>query len=119
MLILSMQSYQLFIYLSQDCNISIGKLGTFNFLKGRYIYTGSAKKNLSSRLERHFMKKKKLHWHIDFFLNNKFTKIINVTKSQQEECDLNKSSKGNVLVNGFGSSDCKQLCRSHLKFILN
>ena len=53
MLILSIQSYQLFIYLSQDCNISIGKLTKFNFLKGSYVYTGSAKKNLNSRLERH------------------------------------------------------------------
>ena len=38
MLILSMQSYQLFIYLSQDCNISIGKLAHLIFLK-EDIYT--------------------------------------------------------------------------------
>ena len=114
-----LKSYQLFIKVNKDVELKVGKLGRFIFPIGSYVYTGSAITNLDKRIERHLSKKKKLHWHIDFFLNSKFTKIINVTKSQQEECDLNKSSKGNVLVNGFGSSDCKQLCRSHLKFILN
>ena len=119
MLILyNMQSYQLFIYLSQNTSLLIGKLGFFNFPKGTYIYTGSAKKNLDARVKRHFVKEKKLHWHIDYFLNNKKAEIIEVIKSKFDECNLNQSFNGKIIAKGFGSSDCKQFCVSHLKYSL-
>ena len=43
--------YNLIILLRKDAIIIIGKLGKFSFPKGYYVYTGSAKKNLSSRIE--------------------------------------------------------------------
>ena len=110
-----MKSYQLFIKLNQDLKIQIGKLGLFNFPKGAYIYTGSAKKNIDARITRHLSKDKKLHWHIDFLLKNDQSKIVNVIKSERNECDLNADVKGKIIAEGFGSSDCRKNCRSHLK----
>ncbi len=112
-----MQSYQLFINLSQNIEIQIGKLGLFTFPKGTYVYTGSAKINIDKRIARHLSKDKNLHWHIDYLLANEQTKIIKVTKSELSECDLNTDVKGKIIVEGFGNSDCKENCKSHLKFL--
>jgi len=111
-----MQSYQLFIALSQAAEIQIGRLGLFKFPKGTYVYTGSAKRNIDERIARHLSKDKNLHWHIDYLLANKQSKIINVLKSNLSECKLNANTTGKTIIAGFGSSDCKQTCRSHLKY---
>ena len=112
-----MQSYQLFIKLYQDVEIQIGKLGLFTFPKGTYVYTGSAKRNIDKRITRHLSTEKNLHWHIDYLLANYKSKVINVIKSEIAECNLNERLKGKIIAKGFGSSDCKAKCQSHLKFI--
>lgn len=114
-----MKSYQLHINVKDDIEIEIGKLGRFKFLRGNYIYTGSAKKNIDARIARHIYKSKdkKLYWHIDFLLNNKNTEITNVEKSDESECILNQKTMGNIIIVGFGSSDCKNGCKSHLKIM--
>ena len=89
----------------------------FTFPKGIYVYTGSAKRNIDKRIARHLSKDKNLHWHIDYLLANEQTKIIKVTKSELSECDLNTDVKGIIIVKGFGNSDCKENCKSHLKFL--
>ena len=53
-----MQSYQLFINVTKEINLQVGKLGKFIFPVGSYVYTGSAKKNIDKRIERHLSKKK-------------------------------------------------------------
>jgi|TARA_B100001964_G_scaffold165519_1_gene181783 Uri superfamily endonuclease len=111
------ESYQLYLSIKKEIMIQIGKLGKFKFPKGDYVYTGSAKKNIDQRIKRHESKNKKLHWHIDFLLNDKNTEIKKVVKSNIPECKLNQKTKGNILINKFGSSDCKNKCKSHLKFI--
>ena len=114
-----MQSYQLFINVTKEINLKVGKLGKFIFPVGSYVYTGSAKKNIDKRIERHFSKKKNLHWHIDYLLNNDAVQLINTKKSQITECSLNKKTKGTIIINGFGSSDCNLSCKSHLKYMGN
>tara|TARA_X000000368_G_scaffold389848_1_gene352622 strand:- start:1241 stop:1603 length:363 start_codon:yes stop_codon:yes gene_type:complete len=111
-----MESYQLIIELNCTIKISVGKLGVYEFFKGFYVYTGSAKKNMESRIERHLQRSKKLHWHIDYLLTDINTNIIAVRRSLDSECKLNEKGKGKVLVPGFGSSDCVNKCVSHLKF---
>ena len=111
-----MQSYQLFIKVTKEINLKVGKLGRFIFPVGSYVYTGSAKKNIDKRIERHLNKKKKLHWHIDYLLNNDAVQIVYTKKSQITECSLNKKTKGTIIIEGFGSSDCNLCCRSHLKY---
>ena len=112
-----MKSYQLFISLSQDIRIQIGKKGLCRFKKGIYVYTGSAKKNMDARIATHKSIKKSLHWHIDYLLANPKTHIIKVRQSNSEECNLNQHVDGVTLVPGFGSSDCKKNCSSHLNYL--
>ena len=112
-----MQSYQLFIKVKKDINLKVGKLGRFTFPIGAYVYTGSAKTNINKRIERHLSKKKKLHWHVDYLLNNDYVEIINTKKSKMTECSLNKKTNGTIIISGFGSADCNLGCRSHLKYL--
>ena len=114
-----MQNYQLYIYLNKNIAIQIGKLGKFTFPMGNYIYTGSAKKNIDERIRRHGLnsRDKKLHWHIDYLLNDENTKITEVQKFSEEECILNQKASGEIIMAGFGSSDCGSGCKSHLKYL--
>jgi Uri superfamily endonuclease len=119
--------YNLIILLLKDKTITIGKLGKFSFPKGYYVYTGSARKNLSSRIERHKRKdNKKLKWHIDYLLNCKYAEIKNVriyNNGKSDECSLNKKimklKSAEIIVKGFGSSDCKNSCPAHLIYFKN
>ena len=112
-----MQSYQLFINVTKEINLKVGKLGKFIFPVGYYVYTGSAKKNIDKRIKRHLSKKKNLHWHIDYLLNNDAVQIIDIKKSEIIECILNKKINGTIIIKGFGSSDCNLCCGSHLKYL--
>ena len=112
-----MQSYQLFINVAKEIDLKVGKLGRFLFPVVSYVYTGSAKTNIDKRIERHLCKEKKLHWHIDYLLNNDAVKIIDIKKSEMIECSLNKKTNGTIIVKGFGSSDCNLCCGSHLKYL--
>jgi len=112
--------YQLLVYLDRNSQIEIGKLGTINFHKGFYIYTGSAKKNMFHRLRRHFSQDKKLRWHIDYLLQSGEIVAFYMEKYRTDlECKLNRDSIkryiNSVLIPKFGSSDCK--CKSHLIYI--
>lgn len=119
--------YTLTILLLKNTSLKIGKLGTHNFPKGYYTYTGSAlspaPSSLSSRVSRHLRKKKNKHWHIDYILsdpNSTIKAVVAVATSQRLECKLNQAVKdsvdGKILVNGFGASDCKENCGSHLLY---
>jgi Uri superfamily endonuclease len=81
-----MKSYVLLIELENEKRIGIGKLGNIKFKKGFYVYVGSAKKNLIQRVERHYSKEKKLHWHIDYLLES--SKIIESYLSSKAECEI-------------------------------
>ena len=112
-----MVSYQLFIKLSENISIRVGKLGLFAFPRGNYIYTGSARRNIEARIKRHISNHKILRWHIDYFLENERANIITYRKTNIEECLLNKECAGEIVVPSFGSSDCRSNCGSHLKLI--
>ncbi|MDC7235013.1 MAG: DNA/RNA nuclease SfsA [Spirochaetales bacterium] len=97
------------------CRIDVGALGTMDFREGWYIYTGSAMKNLSSRVKRHLTKRKKKHWHIDYLAQEaEKTKAFPVYTLSDLECSLAEdlSLLADDRVEGFGSSDCH--CPSHL-----
>ena len=110
-------TYQLTIELPQERIISIGRLGQFIFPAGNYLYTGSARRHLVSRVKRHLSKDKKLHWHIDYLLAVEGAEVTAVHLSEKTECECNRAVKGIVLAAGFGSSDCKEKCGSHLKYL--
>ncbi len=112
-----MNTYQIYINLYKVTKIKVGKLGICYFPSGIYIYTGSAKKNMKQRITRHLSNKKNKHWHIDYLLLNKNSNIFKIEKYSTNECIINKKTKGKIVVRGFGSSDCKRGCLSHLKLI--
>jgi sugar fermentation stimulation protein A len=102
-------------FLPEDSEIGIGKLGTFSFPKGFYVYTGSALSSLKGRIGRHLGKDKKLKWHIDYFLEKAVSiAFVPIAASEREECEINSKflTEGEVVAKGFGSSDCS--CISHL-----
>ncbi len=109
-------TYCLIIYLRKDTTIEIGKRGSINFIRGYYVYVGSALNSLESRLKRHLSPDKKLFWHVDYLLNSPNAGIEEIVFAVDEgkwECALAAEvSKEGVEVWGFGSSDCK--CSSHL-----
>jgi Uri superfamily endonuclease len=117
--------YTLIILVNTKSRLKVRKLGYFNFKKGYYAYTGSAlgagAASLKRRVARHLKKKKSKHWHIDFLLANKnaqVTAVIAAESNANRECQINNLIKNiqgaNVPIVGFGASDCKQNCKSHL-----
>ncbi|MBU5689274.1 MAG: GIY-YIG nuclease family protein [Candidatus Aenigmarchaeota archaeon] len=113
-------TYIILIHLKNDQIIKIGSLGKIYFKKGYYCYIGSAfgrSINIENRVSRHLRKNKKIRWHIDYFLKNKKTKIIDILifENRKIECFLAKIlSKKFKPIKKFGSSDCK--CISHFYY---
>lgn len=113
--------YILLIKIDKNREIEIGSLGKINFDKGIYSYIGSAQNNLEKRIQRHKVKNKKLKWHIDYLLKNKYVKILKIyykKAGREEECKIAKMlSKTEIPISKFGCSDCD--CKSHLFKIKN
>ena len=112
-----MISYQLRIAIAKPVRLRIGRLGRFLFPAGRYVYTGSAKRNLEARIARHLRKEKALRWHIDWLLAAPGVAVVSVKRSGESECALNRKIAGTILVPGFGASDCREGCGSHLRYL--
>lgn len=110
-------SYQLDIILVESARLTIGQFGTFDFPAGRYVYTGSAKRNIDARIARHIRQDKKLKWHIDYLLASPHASVVKVTQFVETECEINQNTAGIVLIAGFGASDCRAGCGSHLKYL--
>jgi len=117
--------YTLIIFLSDEARLNVGKLGLQKFPRGYYAYTGSAlgkgATSLKRRVSRHLRKRKRNLWHIDFLLANKnatVTAVVAAQTNKKFECDMNhyikRETKAKFPVKGFGSSDCKKNCESHL-----
>jgi Uri superfamily endonuclease len=60
---------------------------------------------------------KKEKWHIDCLLLSPFTHVLAVHRSPERECFWNQKIEGRILFPGFGATDCRYGCSSHLKFI--
>jgi Uri superfamily endonuclease len=110
-------TYQLLIRVDRPCRVRIGRLGTFAFPAGRYVYTGSARRALESRVARHLGATKRLHWHVDYLLAEPGVSIESVRRSRTPECDANQAVGGTAPAAGFGASDCRAGCGSHLRFL--
>ena len=110
-------TYQLEIEIARPVTVAIGRLGKFLFPAGRYVYTGSAKRNFEARIARHLRTEKTLRWHIDGLLAAHGVKIVGVRRSIKDECILNHGARGRVVASGFGASDCREGCGSHLRYL--
>jgi len=112
-------TYALLIQLRQDATLRVGRLGTFRFPAGYYVYVGSAlgPGGLKARLARHRRRQKAAHWHIDYLLAH--AEIVDTridASGQRLECywarALLSMPEAQVVVRGLGASDCS--CPSHL-----
>ncbi|HJW04520.1 MAG TPA: GIY-YIG nuclease family protein [Azospira sp.] len=110
-------TYQLLIQVAAAIDVSVGRLGLCHFPAGRYVYTGSAKRNIGARVARHLSRKKRLHWHIDYLLMAPGVQVAGTRLFDEPECQINRNMPGVVLVPGFGSTDCRAGCGSHLKYL--
>jgi sugar fermentation stimulation protein A len=93
----------------------VGGLGKITFPKGYYVYAGSARVNLTKRVERHLRRRKQFHWHIDFLRDRADScAALPVRSSEDLEHDL-AAALGLIAdwsIPRFGSSDCR--CPTHL-----
>lgn len=110
-------TYQLRIHVPRPLRIAVGRLGCFGFPAGDYVYTGSARRNFQARIDRHLRKEKTLRWHIDYLLAAPGVTVTSVHPSREGECALNQATDGHIVVPGFGASDCRRGCGSHLKYL--
>lgn len=122
-------TYILVIFIPEDIKISVGSLGTIPFKEGYYFYVGSAmgvsgSATLINRVKRHVLppEKKKIHWHIDYLLQNKKSLLIRIDlipSSQRLECLVAQEllNLSDDFIENFGSSDCN--CKSHLLYLKN
>ncbi len=106
--------------LARTRRFKVGKLGSFALDAGEYIYVGSARQGLWQRVTRHLQRKKKPRWHIDFLTGCRDLRgrsAILFLNPAVSECTLSRGlSELNATpaIMGFGASDCKQGCPSHL-----
>jgi Uri superfamily endonuclease len=112
--------YQLVLRLPEAVTLQVGKLGTFTFRAGRYVYTGSALGGLRARIARHLRAQKRLRWHIDYLLPHTELEDIRYQVSLERlECARNREMLAlpcaQVIAPGFGSSDCR--CPTHLVYL--
>jgi Uri superfamily endonuclease len=108
-------TYQLLIELRVARTIAVGRLGRFRFPAGWYVYTGSAKRGVDARVARHLKRDKPLHWHIDWLLATPGANVRALRVLEAAECAANARLAGEIVAPGFGSSDCRAGCGSHLK----
>lgn len=95
--------------------IRVGRLGSFRFAPGHYLYVGTAQRNLEARLARHARPEKALRWHVDYLSTQaRMLGAITVAGPRERECELAVELARSCAcpVPGFGSSDCR--CSSHL-----
>ena len=92
-----------------------------NIETGYYLYCGSAHGNggLRSRISRHLTRSLNKFWHIDFL--KECLQPLEVwcqVSSEKIECSfcqfLHFQMGGEIPIKGFGSSDCRNKCESHL-----
>jgi Uri superfamily endonuclease len=124
-------TYALLLKLDRQERITVGKLGTFDFPVGYYLYVGSAlgPGGLQARLARHRRDSesssqsnsgqtgKKFHWHVDYLLQRaQLVEVWSVASEERLECRWSEVARrlsgAQVPVRGFGSSDCR--CAAHL-----
>ena len=110
-------TYALLLALDGEAAITVGKLGTFAFPAGYYLYIGSARSGLWPRLRRHLKREKKLRWHIDYLRQHaEVIEVWYLVSDEPMECPWARTAAtlpgAQTPVAGFGSSDCR--CQSHL-----
>ena len=112
--------YLLVVRVRSAINVTAGALGSLEFERGYYAYVGRARRGLQARLARHASADgKRLHWHIDYLLEQASLEEIWVFPLREGECELARRLEAGGAsregLRGFGSSDCS--CPGHLLYV--
>lgn len=117
-------SYLLISRLDKPAFLRVGALGEYLFPSGIYFYSGSAgnRGGLRARIFHHLCIHAFPHWHLDYlrpFLHPLEAWMMMANESL--ECDFNcyvcSFFHTKQAVKGFGSSDCRRGCGSHLSYL--
>jgi Uri superfamily endonuclease len=119
-------TYILKLSLAQKRHIKIGQLGRYSFQPGTYLYFGSAfgPGGVAARIRHHLSVGATRHWHCDYLTPYcQFEAVYFCYAPHKLECcwtqTIENLSWTSSPIAGFGSSDCKEHCRSHLVYILD
>lgn len=111
--------YLLVLECIRPCVIEVGAIGKLYFKKGSYIYVGRCKSGIKARIERHFNRKKRIHWHIDYLTTSHNFVVKDVFVLDMDACEEEHIATlmSNMLkvIEGFGSSDTK--AKGHLFYL--
>ena len=119
----SVGSYVIVGRLDKGTDIVHKRLGSYYLLPGFYCYCGSAfgPGGLRARVQRHMNTDTKKFWHFDYLKG--YLDIIEVwwlAGGKNRECltahILEEEAGAIVPIPGFGASDCRNACKSHLLF---
>jgi Uri superfamily endonuclease len=111
--------YQVWLRITTDLNVTVGRLGRFFFRAGNYVYTGRAARGLRARVLRHAQGPRRKHWHIDYLVTHpqiRIERVVLASPNPEMECFVNQSvgKTGRCVAPGFGASDCRDGCMAHL-----
>ncbi len=103
--------YVLLLHLPGNEQLTIGKLGRFDFPAGWYAYVGSAfgSGGLVGRLKHHLKPVERPHWHIDYLRQAAYLQEIwlspDTERREEAWVDLMLAIPGAaILIEGFGAS---------------
>jgi Uri superfamily endonuclease len=115
-------SYLLILRMDMPAGLIVGRLGTFVFPAGWYVYTGSAfgPGGLRARLRHHWNRSERAHWHIDALRSAAQPVSYLLAPGERGlECRWAQALfklGGQLAAPGFGASDCHSGCPAHLIF---
>lgn len=113
-------TYVLWFSLDQALEISVGLIGLVALAPGALAYVGSAMGpgGLRARLKRHVGAPSRRHWHIDYLTTacrpSAFYCAPGIRRLECVWVQALQAAGAKVPVTGFGSSDCRRQCQSHL-----
>jgi Uri superfamily endonuclease len=126
-------SYLLHLRLNRAQTLTIGKLGRFYFPAGDYVYAGSAHGpgGVRARLGRHLRGTGSPRWHIDYL--RRAAQVMGYGYTLRGKAETKTASalpyeclwsqslaalpEAQIIVPGFGASDCCSGCRAHLVYL--
>ena len=107
------------LYIRVPCRVTIdpGRLGRHVLVRGWYVYTGSARRNMAARLRHHLAGNETRRWHIDWLLGAGLGQVMHIRLDAESECTVNGRIEGRVVIPRFGATDCRHRCGSHLLWL--
>jgi Uri superfamily endonuclease len=120
-------TYALILYLPSRCRLRVGRLGSYEFNRGYYLYIGSAfgAGGLAARIGHHVRRSDRPHWHIDYLRSVSKLKAVWVIWSDLRPyarlehpwaAVVEGMPEARIPVKGFGSTDCR--CPAHLFYFV-